>query len=92
MLSALNLIPMNQILTVIALSKSGKSVLVSLSTPIEGTPFVASSGSGNLMLDPQQPVPEIGSSFPVPAGHRVSAEERLSEDGKSFTWFELELA
>jgi hypothetical protein len=80
---------MSQILTVIALSKSEKSVLVSVSTPIEGTPFVASSGSGNLMLDPAQPLPAVGDSFPVPAGQRVVAEERVSEDGKSFTWYEL---
>ena len=78
---------MAQVLTVVALSKSEKSALCSLSTPIEGTPFVSADGSGNLLLDAGQPVPAVGTQFPVPEGFHIEAEERITEDGKSFVWF-----
>ena len=75
-----------QILTVVAHSKSGKSVLCSVATPIPGTPFISAGLSGNLMLDAGQPMPELGTQFPVPDTHTIQTEERTSEDGKTFQW------
>jgi len=80
---------MSEILTVVAHSKSGKSVLCSVSMPVPGTPFISAVASGNLLLEAGQPMPEVGSQFKCPEGLTVEVQPRTTEDGKTFDWLKF---
>lgn len=76
-------------LKVIAHSKSGKSVLVSVSK--KAGIFMSTVATGNLKITDGEQLPEVGSIHELPGINKVSVTTSVAEENNAeFNWIVLE--